>query len=173
MKPALFLLATTLLAQPADPARGKAIFEGKGDCLSCHRVNGAGSRSGPDLSDIAISRGRGGGPGIVAGGTAAGNAQGLTAAILDPDAEVALINRSVRIVTKDGKTITGRLLNHDNFSVQLRDPQGKLLAFSKSDLREFTILAKSPMPSYKGKLTDDEVADLVAYLMTLKGVPLQ
>ena len=35
-----------------DAARGKAIFEGKGNCTSCHRVNGAGSRVGPDLSDI-------------------------------------------------------------------------------------------------------------------------
>src|SRR5262249_61030500 len=34
---------------------------------------------------------------------------------------------------------------------------------------EFTIPSKSPMPSYKGKLTDAEIADVVAYLMTLKG----
>ena len=33
-----------------DAARGKAIFEGKGNCASCHRVNGVGSRVGPDLT---------------------------------------------------------------------------------------------------------------------------
>src|SRR5581483_9819994 len=32
--------------------RGRAIVEGKGGCLSCHRVNGNGSRLGPDLSGI-------------------------------------------------------------------------------------------------------------------------
>ena len=163
----LFLAAATLYAQ--DPARGKAVFEGKGECLNCHRVNGSGSRMGPDLSDIGVSRGRGGGPGPVAGGLAGGNAKGIEEAILDPDAEVALVNRYARVVTKDGKTITGRLLNHDNFSVQIRDAQGKLLAFMKSDLREFTVLTNSLMPSYKGKLTDQEVADLVSYLLTLKG----
>jgi mono/diheme cytochrome c family protein len=39
----------------------------------------------------------------------------------------------------------------------------------KSDLRESAVLTKSQMPSYKGKLSDQEVADLVAYLLTLKG----
>lgn len=128
---------------------------------------------GPDLSDIGVSRGRGGGPGPVQGGTAAGDPKGLELAIIDPDAEVAIINRYVRVVTKDGSAITGQLLNHDNFSVQLRDPQGKLRGFMKSDLREFTLITKSQMPSYKGKLEAQEVADLVNYLLTLKGLATQ
>src|SRR5215475_9026913 len=35
-----------------DVARGKSIYESKGNCASCHRVNGVGSRLGPDLSKI-------------------------------------------------------------------------------------------------------------------------
>jgi cytochrome c1 len=35
-------------------------------------------------------------------------------------------------------------------------------------LREFGIL-KSPMPSYRDKLTPQELSDLVAYLVSLKG----
>ena len=42
-------------------------------------------------------------------------------------------------------------------------------SFVKADLKEFQILTQSPMPGYKGKLTSAEVADLVAYLLTLKG----
>jgi len=165
----LTLLPALVLAQsPGDVSRGKTIFEGKGECLSCHRVNGNGSRTGPDLSDIGVPRPAAGvGPG--AGGTAAGNPKNLELAILDPDAEIAIANRSVRIVTKDGTTLTGRPLNHDNFTVQFIDSQGKLRSFMKSDLREFAILTKSTMPSYKGKLNDQEVTDVVAYLMSLKG----
>jgi putative heme-binding domain-containing protein len=164
----LFFSVAAFAQSPADPARGKEIFEGKGDCASCHRVNGNGSRLGPDLSDIGIPRPAGGvGPSF--GGTAAGNAKNLEAALLDPDAEIAISNRSVRVVTKAGATFTGRLLNQDNFTVQMIDEQGKLRSFIKSDLRESSVLAKSPMPSYKGKLTDTEVADLIAYLMSLKG----
>ena len=66
-------------------------------------------------------------------------------------------------------TVTGRLLNQDNFTVQMIDEQGKLRSFIKSELRDSTVLSKSPMPSYKGRLTDQEVSDLVTYLMSLKG----
>src|SRR6266513_346942 len=35
-----------------DAARGRAIVQGKGGCIGCHRIGAAGSRIGPDLSDI-------------------------------------------------------------------------------------------------------------------------
>ena len=171
MKFCAFILAggLVLAQQPGDAARGKEIFEGKGGCLSCHRVNGDGSRMGPDLSDMGVPR-RSGGPGPQMETAAAGNPEALARAILDPDADVAPANRFVRVVTKDGTTVTGRLLNHDNFSVQLIDAQGKLRAYQRSDLRESTVITKSQMPSYKDKLNAQEVADLVGYLMSLKGL---
>jgi mono/diheme cytochrome c family protein len=79
------------------------------------------------------------------------------------------INRPVRIVTRDGKVINGRRLNEDTYTVQLLDDQEKLISLLKSDLREYTIQTVSPMPSYQNKLTPDELADLVAYLLSLKG----
>jgi putative heme-binding domain-containing protein len=166
----VLLVPGVLLGQtPSEAGRGKALFESaKGNCLSCHRVNGNGSPVGPDLSEEGIARPAGGpGPGMQ--GTSAGNVKGLETSILDPDAEIAIANRSVRVVMKDGTALTGRLLNQDNFTVQLIDAQGKLRSFMKSDLRESAVLTKSQMPSYKGKLSDQEVADLVAYLLTLKG----
>jgi putative heme-binding domain-containing protein len=175
-----------LLAQaPAgDPVRGKAIYDGKGDCQSCHRINGVGSRLGPDLSDIGVPRGGGGRGGGGGAAPAAGkqaapapapapaptlNLTALETSILDPDAEVTPANRLVRVVTKDGKSVTGRLLNHDNFTVQFIDPQGKLRSYMKADLKESTVLTKGLMPSYKDRLSSQEVADVVAYLATLKG----
>src|SRR5437763_2551632 len=35
-----------------DSARGKALFAGKGACGTCHRVDGVGARTGPDLSNV-------------------------------------------------------------------------------------------------------------------------
>jgi mono/diheme cytochrome c family protein len=39
----------------------------------------------------------------------------------------------------------------------------------KADLREYTIGKTSPMPSFKATLSQAEIADLVAYLLSLKG----
>src|SRR5262245_11435995 len=39
-----------------DVGRGKQIFEGKGACLSCHRIGETGSRVGPDLSNSGLPR---------------------------------------------------------------------------------------------------------------------
>ena len=140
--------------KPGDARRGQAIFEGKGRCETCHRVNGKGPRSAPDLSDVGALR----------------SAGSLQRSLIDPSSQMMPINRPVRAVTKDGKTINGRRLNEDTYSVQLIDDQEHLLSLSKADLREYTILTTSPMPSFRNTLSTDELADVVAYLLSLKGL---
>jgi mono/diheme cytochrome c family protein len=72
-------------------------------------------------------------------------------------------------VTKGGETVTGRLLNQSSFSVQILDAGEHLRSLDKSDLKEFTIKTTSEMPSYKETLDTQELADVVTYLMTLRG----
>lgn len=136
-----------------DATRGKTIYTGKGTCTQCHRVDGVGARSGPDLSDIGAIRA----------------ANMLERNLLDPTASMLPQNRSVRAVTKTGQTITGRRLNEDSYTVQLIDTQEKLLSLDKSQLREYSVIKTSPMPSFKDKLNRQEIADVIAYLLTLKG----
>jgi putative heme-binding domain-containing protein len=136
-----------------DATRGQALFTGKGQCQNCHSVAGVGARGGPSLSEVGASR----------------RAIELQRAILEPSADIRLDHRPARVVMRDGATITGRLLNQDTFTVQMLDNSGRLRLLDKSTVREFAILKESPMPSYKGKLDVQEVADLVTYLTTLKG----
>jgi putative heme-binding domain-containing protein len=140
-----------------DPARGKAFFAGQGGCVACHRVKGNGSRLGPELTDIGTIR----------------RGVELQKSILEPDAEVLPQNRFYRVVAKDGTVTNGRLLNQDAFTVQLLDSHERLVTFSKSNLTQYTFTDKSPMPSYKGKLGPQELADLVSYLVSLKGIDKQ
>ena len=132
-------------------ARGRAVVERR-TCLRCHRIEGQGSRVGPDLTDIGLVR----------------SAGSLQRSLVDPTSQMMPINRPVRAVTRDGKVINGRRLNEDTYTVQLIDDQERLLSLSKADLREFQILTTSPMPSYKD-LTGEEIADLLAYLLSLQG----
>jgi len=139
---------------PGDSGRGKATFEGKGQCLNCHRLRDKGSRAGPDLTEIGAVR----------------RMIELERSLLEPDAEILPQNRLVRLVTRDGATITGRLLNQDTFSVQLIDSKERLRSFQKSSVKEYALIEKSPMPSYRDKLNPQELADLVSYLVSLKGI---
>jgi putative heme-binding domain-containing protein len=137
-----------------DARRGRDLFEAKGGCASCHRVQGKGSRVAPDLTEIGNVRA----------------ADALWRSLLDPTSSMRPINRPVKIVTRDGRTINGRRLNEDTYSVQLIDDHERLLSLLKSDLREFTVIKTSTMPSFKDKLSQQEIADVVSYLVTLKGV---
>src|SRR5208282_577684 len=116
--------------KPGDAARGKLVFEGKGACLSCHRVGEQGSRKAPDLSDIGSLR-------------AAGF---LERTLTDPNGQLLPINRPVHIVTKTGETIDGRRLNEDTYTVQVTDAEGRLISLTKRDLREFRVATTSTMP---------------------------
>jgi len=135
-----------------DPEVGMSVFEGEGNCTRCHSVDGRRAGLAPDLSDIGERR----------------DAEYLQRALLDPDGSMLPINRPVRIVTADGGEIRGRRLNEDTYMVQLVDGEGRLHSLRKSDLREFEVMTESPMPSVADTLTPDQVADLVAYLLSLR-----
>jgi mono/diheme cytochrome c family protein len=79
------------------------------------------------------------------------------------------INRPIRIVKKDGTIIAGRRLNEDTYSMQIVDDHERLQSLLKTDIREYAISTTSTMPSYRGALSDDELADVLAYLLSLKG----
>jgi putative heme-binding domain-containing protein len=136
-----------------DAARGRALFEGKGGCMSCHRVNGKGSRSAPDLSDVGAVR----------------SPDAIERAMIDSASIMLPINRSIRAVTRAGKVITGRRLNEDTYSVQIIDNEERLVSLLKADLREYSVLKTSTMPSFKNTLSPAELDDVVTYLRTLKG----
>jgi hypothetical protein len=55
-------------------------------------------------------------------------------------------------------------------TLQRIDCDNRLVAFERSELREWGFMQTPPMPSYSGTLNTDELADVLAYLASLKGV---
>ncbi len=150
-----------------DAEKGREIYFHKGHCANCHAIQAKGGRLGPELGAIGASR----------------NSVFLRRALLDPEADLpgrAYLDRRpaemedhfliVRIRTVDGVHVRGLRLNEDPFSIQIRDLSDKLHSFWKSEIAELDReTGKSPMPSYRPILSGEEIDDLVAYLVTLKG----
>jgi putative heme-binding domain-containing protein len=138
---------------PGDPAHGGEIYRGKGNCTGCHSIAGEGGVAGPDLSTIGTSR----------------SAAHLRESLVDPQAAVPEGFLLVTVVPKSGPRVTGVRVNEDSFSIQVRDNAGRSHSFWKSDVESIDKQrGKSPMPSYKGTLSEAEITDVVAYLASLK-----
>jgi len=142
----------TVSVRVGDAARGRAIVEGKESCLACHRVQGRGQLVGPDLSGVGLARTLG----------------ALQRSLLDPSSAMLPINRPVRIVTTTGTELRGRRLNEDTYTVQIIDADSRLRSIEKRDIRTLDVETTSPMPSYASRLTPDEIADVIGYLVTLR-----
>ena len=136
-----------------DTAHGKALFASKG-CASCHRVLGTGSRTGPDLTEIGSYR----------------RVAELETSLTDPSAEILAENRTFKATAKDGSTITGRVINEDAFTLAILDSRERLISVERADLRDPSYSKTSAMPSFKDRLTSQELADLVTYLSSLKRI---
>jgi cytochrome c oxidase cbb3-type subunit III len=154
---------------PGDPARGAALYRGKGACPTCHAIAGEGGALGTDLTDVGLRRG----------------AAYLKASLLEPEADVpkttspyrsdATITQNflqVRVTTSDGRQLQGVRVNEDTFSIQIRDVANQVHSLWKAELTDLTKdWGRSPMPSYKEALSGAEIDDLVAYLLSLRAEP--
>lgn len=151
-------------AVAGDAEKGKEAYASNG-CASCHSIDGKGGDSGPDLSNIGSVRA----PSFM-------RDEILNPGANKPEGEPGLSSRAsydgyrmYRVTLGNGKVVTGTRVNESSFSLQLRDAHGNIVSVDKLSAKSIDILGdQSFMPSYKGKLSDAQVDDLVAYLATLE-----
>ena len=55
--------------------------------------------------------------------------------------------------------------------MQLIDEQERLVSLDKTDIRELELAKTSPMPPATTTLSNDELPDVIGYLLSLKGQP--
>jgi putative heme-binding domain-containing protein len=119
-------------------------------------VEGEGGILGPDLSDVGLRRG----------------SDYLRESLVSPGATISPQYLQVRARTRTGQEIAGARMNEDSFTIQLRDPAGRIHSLSKLELESLEkAFGESLMPSYGSELSASEIEDLVAYLAGLRGEP--
>jgi putative heme-binding domain-containing protein len=117
-------------------------------------VQGKGGRLGPDLSRIGAARSQ----------------AFLTAKIRNPNERLTRGYEPVTVVTTNGDRVVGIRRDEDTFSIQLFDGTERLHFFPKTQVREVLTGPRSLMPPFDvNRMSDADLADLVAYLSTLRG----
>ncbi len=140
----------TALAPKGNAANGKVL---SALCMVCHQIGNAGGQIGPNLS-----------------GAGAMGLEAVLRNILTPNAAMEPGYRIFRVEMKNGDLIDAFFVSEDKDATIIRMPGLQDRRINKADIRSTKFIRRSLMPEgLLDTLPDQQVADLLAYLMTLKG----
>ncbi|MGJ8724475.1 MAG: PVC-type heme-binding CxxCH protein [Roseibacillus sp.] len=142
-------LMAKITANPGDPAKGKLTFA---SCLTCHQVGTEGQDIAPPLD-----------------GSGHRDLEHLLTAIVDPDAAVEGGYGLYRITKTDGSVVEGLLDKEEALGTTIALMGGGRVFVPQAEIKKAAFVGgRSFMPALFGQLPDDTIADLVAYISTLK-----
>ncbi|MEK6249278.1 MAG: HEAT repeat domain-containing protein, partial [Planctomycetales bacterium] len=129
-----------------NPDQGAIHF--KQNCLSCHTIQRVGKQIGPDLSGIGRK-----------------SQQELLVDILDPSLRVVPDYLSYKVITHDGRILSGSIAGETSATVTLHHVDGQSTTISNEDIDRIQALPKSLMPEgMEDKLDLQAMADLISFL---------
>ncbi|MBX3444524.1 MAG: c-type cytochrome [Planctomyces sp.] len=134
------------LALSGDARRGSRVFVE--NCQSCHSIQGQGRRLGPDLASVANRP-----------------PADVLVDILDPNRNVPADGMSYVAVLSDGRILSGLLAGESPRQLMLRRADGEDV-LDRADIEELRNTGRSLMPEGFEKLTEQGLADLLAFLRT-------
>lgn len=145
------------LLATGDAKRGETLFSNeKTKCASCHQVNNKGGKIGPDLSNIGSNR----------------HGRDLLESIVFPSASLVRQYEAYSVVTKQGRVLTGLIARETRDAIYVQQQAGDPVMVPRQDIDELVPSTVSIMPNDLDKaLSRQDLADLIAYLKTLKRTP--
>ncbi|MFN5947883.1 MAG: DUF6807 family protein, partial [Pirellulaceae bacterium] len=146
--------ATQGNAERGEAERGEALFlhpKGAG-CGQCHRLERNQRAAGPYLGDIGQRS----------------QLHHLVQSIIDPNAVITEGFQLQVIATEEGKVHSGVLVEESGLKVSLGLADGSIIHIPKGTIEQRSQEARSAMPDFSKQLTSQQVADLVAFLQTLR-----
>jgi putative membrane-bound dehydrogenase-like protein len=127
--------------------RGKAVFDKQ--CAGCHRLFGEGATVGPELTG------------------AERNLDALLENIVDPSRLIRKEYQAQVVALKDGRVLTGLIVEESGASLTLFDPKQEKTIISRNDVEEIKSAEVSLMPEgLLDGLTEGDVRDLFKYLQS-------
>ena len=134
---------------PGDPEKGKMVF---GSCLACHKVGDEGQEIGPPLD-----------------GSGHRELEHLLTAIVDPDAAVEGGYGLYRVTKTDGSVVEGLLDKTEALGTTVAMMGGARIFVPQAEIKKSGFVGgRSFMLAAFGQLPEETMADLVAYVGTLK-----
>lgn len=137
-----------------DAARGAKVFRGdRAACIKCHRIGSEGMDFGPALTEIGTKLAP----------------QALFESILDPSAGISFGFEAWSVETRDGEEVFGLVSSETPEEVAIKQQTGVVVRLKKTDIVRREKQKLSVMPAGMAQiLTRQELADVVAYLGTLR-----
>ena len=135
----------------SDAIEGEKVF-GK-NCATCHKIKQAGKDVGPELTQIRRKFDR----------------KALLDAVINPDAGIVFGYEGWLICTREGESVFGFIIADGTETVVVKDLAGNKRVIKVSSIASREKQQKSVMPDPASLgLTEQHLADLTAYLMSLK-----
>lgn len=143
------------VSKKGNPLKGKELYLNTKllACASCHRMEGVGGATGPDLSRLWDTM----------------TVEKILESIVDPSKEIKEGFQTYRLTTADSKVYTGLKVKDTATEVVIRDANGRDIRVAKDDIEELKPSKLSLMPdNVVSQITYDQFIDLLAFLKSKK-----
>jgi putative membrane-bound dehydrogenase-like protein len=117
-------------------------------CLTCHKFHGEGAEVGPDLTGVGRS-----------------SLDALLANVIDPNQIIGKGYENVEIETKDGRMLSGRVIEDSDTRIKLLAAGPKEEVVAKSDIARMRVSEVSVMPEGLEQIPDADFRNLIWYIL--------
>ncbi|MBI3877324.1 MAG: c-type cytochrome, partial [Verrucomicrobia bacterium] len=142
-----------MILSAKNPPDLKAGYEvAKKICFTCHKLHGEGADIGPDLTGVGRS-----------------TLDALLANVIDPNQIIGAGYEMVEVETKDGRSVSGRMVENSDVRVRLLSAGPKEDVVAKSDIAKLRVSELSVMPEGLENMPDADFRNLMAYILNPPG----
>jgi putative membrane-bound dehydrogenase-like protein len=117
-------------------------------CFVCHKLNGEGAEVGPDLT-----------------GSGRSTLDALLANVIDPNQVVGKGYENVEVETRDGRSVSGRLVEDSATRIRLLSFGPKEEIVAKADIAKMRVSELSVMPEGLEQMPDADFRNLIQFIL--------